>query len=155
MHFSTTTLIFQDSSVFGPSLLFHGHNCSWQNPHRGGSGWTIQSQPQVDSGYSKVTIAPWSDSLASPCSVSKRRNMGKSFYFLSSPPSERCFSQLLDLFLGWSCRLRETEDSRHAALQSLGIVLSPTLGKENLEEGLICHHWGNTLCAKTASVYGV
>lgn len=46
-------------------------------------------------------------------------------------------------------------DSRHAALQSLGIALSPTLGKENLEEILVCHHWGNTLCAKTVSLYGV
>lgn len=49
----------------------------------------------------------------------------------------------------------DLKDSRHVALQSLGIVLSPTWGKENLEEFLFCHHRGNTLCAKTVSLYGV
>lgn len=61
---------------------------------------------QQSDNCSLVILGP--DSLASACSVSKRRNMDKCFYFLSSLPSERCFSHLLEPFPVWSCRLGET-----------------------------------------------
>lgn len=44
MHFPAIIPIFQDFSVFGPSLLFHGHHCS----RRHGSGWIMQGHPQAD-----------------------------------------------------------------------------------------------------------
>lgn len=93
------------------------HLCCFMDTTAAGSAlqrciWTMHlwldyaEPPQVESGCTLSILGP--DSLAFPCSVSKKRNTNKCFCFLHSLPNEGCFSPSLEFFPGWSCRLRET-----------------------------------------------